>query len=181
MRLPITSERGFSITEMLMTVAVASTLMAVAVPVTRDLTATAKLNEAARLVEREFQDARLRAVSANRVLRVRTNCPAEGFVRTVEVLGTSVDSASNRCLQSAYPFPPDDNLMTRPNSDGPVRTLPNSATVTTANYDFWPDGTVQVVVGSVSQPMAGEETLTITRQGRSRTLRINGAGKVSLQ
>lgn len=175
------SQRGFSMTEVMMVVAVAGTLMAAAVPVTRDLTAAAKLNEAARLIEREMQDARLRAVSTNRILRVRTNCPTTGFVRTVELLGTSADTASNRCLQSAYPFPPDDNLMTRPNSDGPVRTIPNGATVTTASYDFWPDGTVQVLVGSATQPMGVEQTLTITREGRTKTLRINNAGKIRLE
>ena len=45
---------------------------------------------------------------------------------------TAVDSAANRCLPAAFPFPADDNLVTRPNYDGPVRTIPGGAAVTTA-------------------------------------------------
>ncbi|HJR62002.1 MAG TPA: prepilin-type N-terminal cleavage/methylation domain-containing protein [Vicinamibacterales bacterium] len=175
------SQRGFSLTELMLTVAVAATIMGIAVPVMTDVSATVKLSEAARMVEREFQDARLKAVSANRALRVRINCPAVGFLRTVEVLNTAADSASDRCLQSAYPFPADDNLMTRPNYDSPVRTIPNGATVGNVSYQFQPDGTVLSVVGGVATRMAAEETVTITRDGRSRLVRVNGAGKIRLE
>lgn len=171
---------GFSLTELMLVVAIAGTLMAIAVPIATDMTASTKLNEAARLVEREFQDARLRAVASNRSLRVRTNCPSVGFVRSVEVLGTAADTAANRCLQTAYPFPADTDLMTRPNYDGPVRTIPNAATATTATIEFSPDGTARLVVAGVAQPMA-EQTITVTRQNRSRTVRVNGAGKVQIQ
>jgi Tfp pilus assembly protein FimT len=174
-------ERGFSLTELLLIVAVASTIMAISVPIMNDLSASVKLNEAARLIEREFQDARLQAVKTNRPLRVRINCPAVGYVRTVEALGTAADTAANRCLQSAYPFPADDNLMTRPNYDGPVRTIPNSATVNTVTFEFRPDGTTMNVVAGVAQPMAAQETVTISRQNRSRTVTVNAAGKIQLQ
>lgn len=174
-------DRGFSLTELLLIVAVAGTIMAISIPVMNDLSASVKLNEAARSIEREFQDARLQAVKTNRALRVRTNCPAVGYIRTVEVLGTGADSASNRCLHTAYPFPADDNLMTRPNYDGPVRTIPNGATVNTVTFEFRPDGTTMDVVSNVAQPMAAEQTVTITRQNRSRTVRVNAAGKIQLQ
>lgn len=172
---------GFSLTELLLTVAVAGTIMGIALPIMTDVTATVKLNEAARMIERELQDARLRAVSKNRSLRVRTNCPAVGYVRTVEVLGTAADSAADRCLQTAYPFPGDDNMMTRPNFDGPVQTIPNEATVTTITYEFRPDGTVFNVVANVAQPMGAEQTVTVTRSSRSRTVKVNSAGKIQLQ
>ena len=155
--------------------------MAIAVPIATDVTATVKLNEAARMIEREFQDARLRAVSSNRALRVRTNCPATGYIRTVELLGTAADSAADRCLQTAYPFPADDNMMTRPNFDGPVRTIPNQATVSTVTYEFRPDGTVFNVIANVTTTMATEQTVTITRSNKSRTVRVNSAGKIQLQ
>ncbi len=175
------SQRGFSLTELMLTVAVASTIMAMAVPVMNDVTATIKLNEAARMVERELQAARLSAVAKNRALRVRINCPATGFVRTVEVLNTAADSAANRCLQNAFPFPADDNLMTRPNYDGPVRSIPNGATVGTVTLQFQPDGTVFTVVSNVVTQMAAEQTVTVTRRNRSRSVRVNGAGKIQLQ
>ena len=174
-------QRGFSLTELLLIVALAGTLMAVAVPMSGGLMASTKLNEASRLIEREFADARLRAVASNRALRVRTNCPTVGYVRTVEFLNTAADSAANRCLNSAYPFPADDDLMTRPNYDGPVRAIPNGATVSTVTYQFQPDGTAFNVVANAVTTMAAEQTVTITRSGRSRTVKVNGAGKIQIQ
>lgn len=172
---------GFSISELMMVVAVAATLMAVSVPLASDMTASIKLSEAARIVEREFQDARLAAVKANRALRVRTNCPAAGFLRTVEVLGTAADNTTDRCLGTTYPYPPDDNMATRPNYDGPVRIIPNGATATTVTFEFRPDGTVLNVVAGVAQRMVDEQTVTVTRMERSRTARVNGAGKIRLE
>jgi len=174
--------RGFTVSELMLVVALIGTLSVIALPVMQDVTATMKLNEAARLVEREMQDARLKAVSSNRVIRVRLNCPAAGYVRSVEVLGTAVDTASNRCMTTAYPFPPaDDDIMTRPNFDGPVRTLPNSATVTNQVLQFSPDGTAVTVVNGVPTTIATPVTVTISRNGKSRTVTVNNVGKVQLQ
>ena len=175
------TERGFSLTELMLTVAVAGTLMAMAVPIAQDVTASAKLGEAARLIEREMADARLRAVSSNRILRVRINCPSTGFIRTVEVLNTAADNPVSRCSSSAYPYPPDQDLMTRPNYDGPMRTIPNQATVPTVDIQFLPDGTAQAVAGGTATTIAGSQTVTITRGSLSRAITINGAGKIQLQ
>ena len=182
MRRALRAQGGFSVPELLMTVAIAATLTAMAAPVMTDITQSSKLNGAARTVERELQSARLKAVSTNSVLRVRTNCPAPGYVRTVEVLGTASDSSTARCSPSAYPFPPADNDMaTRPNFDGPIRVLPSEATVTDAVLQFGPDGTVAEVVSGLPQAINSEVTLTITRRSHSKTVTVNGAGKVQLQ
>ena len=179
----LVSEPGFSLTELLMVIAVSGTLMAMSVPLLTDVTDNAKLNTAAREVERELQTARLKAVTVNRDLRVRTNCPSEGYFRTVEVLGDSgTDDATNRCLQSAYPFPASDSdLMTRPNYDGPVHPLLDGATVTSANIEFRPDGTAYTVVSGTPQTISTPVTITVTRKDRTRTVTVNGAGKVQLQ
>lgn len=177
----ISRQRGFSLTELVLVVAMAGTVAAMAVPLSGDLMATMKINEASRLIERELADARLRAVSTNRALRVRTNCPVAGFVRTVEFLATAADSAANRCLNSAFPFPADDDLMTRPNYDGPVRTISNGASVTTVTLQFQPDGTVFNVVNNVLTTMTTEQTLTISKGNKSRTVRVNSAGKIQIQ
>ncbi len=64
-----------------------------------------------------------KAVSVNRVLRVRLNCPAAGYYPH----GRSARHApptprSTAACRRAYPFPPPTtDLMTRPNFDGPVR------------------------------------------------------------
>lgn len=176
------AQGGFSLTELMLVVAFVGTLAAIAVPLTGEISASVKLNEAARQIQREFAEARLRAVSSNRALRVRTNCPSVGFVRTVEVVGTAtIDDAADRCQQAVYPYPPDDDLMTLPNYDGPVRPLPDGATVTTVTYQFQPDGTVLKVVANIATAMTGEETVTISRHERFKTVRVNAAGKIQLQ
>lgn len=175
------TDRGFTLTELLLVVALIGTLAAMALPVMQDVTASIKLNEASRMVERELQDARLKAVSTNRKLRVRPNCPAAGYIRTVEVLGTTADTAPDRCNQTAYPFPAaDQDVITRPNFDGPVRTIPNGATLTGSTIEFFfsPNGTAVEVGGTV--PMAAPVSMTITREGKSKTVTINGAGKILL-
>lgn len=176
-------ESGFTLTEMMLTVAVLATITAMGVPVMQDLTADLKVNEAARIVERELQDARLRAVSANRVLRVRMNCPQTGELRTVEYLASStVDTATNRCDTAVYPYPaPDRDILTRPNYDGPVRTLPRPATVGTYIIEFHADGTAKNVVSNVATTISTPISITITRNSRTRTVTVNGAGKIQLQ
>jgi prepilin-type N-terminal cleavage/methylation domain-containing protein len=177
------AEHGFSLTELMMVVALAGTLMAISVPLITNVTDGAKLNTAAREVERELQSARLKAVTVNRDLRVRTNCPATGYFRTVEVIGDAgTDNATDRCLQSAYPFPPpDSDLMTRPNYDGPVHPLLNDATVTSANIEFRPDGTAYTIVSGAAQAIDTSVTITITRNSKTKTVTVNAAGKVQLQ
>lgn len=178
----VQTARGFTLTELLLIVALIGTLAAVGLPVMKDVTASIKLNEASRLVERELQDARLKAVSSNRLLRVRMNCPAAGEIRMVEVLGTAVDVAANRCQTSAYPFPAaDTDIMTRPNFDGPLRQMPTGATVTSTIVQFGPDGTAMTVVAGVATAITTPATLTITRSGKSRTVTVNNAGKIQLQ
>ena len=174
--------RGFSVVELVIVVCLIGTLAAIGVPVFRDMSANIKLNEAARLVEREMQDARLKAVSSNRVIRVRMNCPATGYIRSVEVLGTGADTAGNRCLETSYPFPPpDDDIMTRPNFDGPVRVVPNGATVSSEVLQFTPDGTANSVIAGAVTTITAPVAVTISRAGKSRTVTVNNVGKIQLQ
>jgi prepilin-type N-terminal cleavage/methylation domain-containing protein len=175
------SERGFSFTELMMVVAVAGTMMVFALPILTDMSEGAKLNAAAREVERELQSARLKAVTVNRLLRVRLNCPAAGYFRTVEVLNNATDLAANRCLVTAFPFPaPDTDIMTRPNHDGPMRILPVNSTVTGQIIEFRPDGTAMEVVSNVAQAIATTVTITVTRYDKSKSVTVNGAGKIQL-
>jgi len=175
------SEHGFTVVEVLMVVSMIGILAAMALPVMRDVTATIKLNEAARMVEREMQDARLKAVNANRVIRVRMNCPSTGYIRSVEVLGTAADSAANRCT-TTYPFPaPDTDIMTRPNFDGPVRTLPAGAAVSDVVLQFSPDGTAVSVLAGTPTTITTPVAVTITRESKSKTVTVNNVGKVQLQ
>lgn len=175
-------DRGFTLTDLMITVAIFTTLAAVSVPMASNMTADIKLSEAARAVEGELQYARLRAVSSNRVLRVRMNCPAAGSLRTVEYLNAAADTATNRCSDSVYPYPAaDDDVVTRPNYDGPVRTLPEFATVGTYIIEFHPNGTAMNVVANVATAITTPISITVTRKSRTRTITINGAGKIQYQ
>ena len=176
------TSRGFSLTELMFVVAFAATLMAIGVPVLNDVSESTKLNGAAREIERELQSARLKAVSVNRTLRVRLNCPAEGFFRTIEVIGSAADSAADRCAITAYPFPAGDtDMMTLPNYDGPIRILPEGTTVSSAVLEFRPNGTAYTVVSNTPQTIVTDTTITVTRRTRTRTVRVNRAGRIQLQ
>jgi prepilin-type N-terminal cleavage/methylation domain-containing protein len=179
---PGSLSRGFSLIELLIVVGLASTLMAVSLPILADVSEASKLNEAVRGVERELQGARLRAVNLNRPLRVRVNCPATGSFRTVEVIGTAADSAANRCAEAAFPYPaPDADLMTRPNYDGPLLLLPAGATATSSILQFEPNGTAFEVVAGAAQIIATPVTIVVTRRGKSKSVTVNGAGKIKAQ
>jgi len=176
------SEAGFTLPELMMTVAVLGIMMGMALPVMTDMTASIKLGDATRTVERELHSARLKAVTVNRSLRVRLNCPAAGYIRTVEVLGDATDTSTNRCLQTAFPYPPADTEMTTvPNFDGPIQTLTLGATVTSQVLEFRSDGTAYEVVSNVAQPIAGSVTITVSRNGKSKTVTVNAAGKINIQ
>jgi prepilin-type N-terminal cleavage/methylation domain-containing protein len=176
------SQRGFTLPELVLTIALAVTVLGISAPVMRDVTDTSRLNAAARELERELQDARLKAVSSNRILRLRINCPATGYYRTVEFLGSAAqDSAANRCSQTVYPYPaPDHDLMTRPNHDGPLRVITPGTTVDTLVLQFHPDGTAQTVSAGVAQRITNPVTVTVRRGRRTRAVTINGAGKIQL-
>jgi type IV fimbrial biogenesis protein FimT len=183
MGLKVRNDRGFSLVELMLTVAVLGTLVAVGLPVMKDMSESIKLNEASRMVERELQTARLQAVSKNRVLRVRLNCPAMGYIRTVEVTGSAtIDDATDRCMGTRFPFPaPDTDLLTEPNFDGPVHVLPNDAAVSSLVLQFSPDGTAASVAAGTVSEITTPVAISISRHGKTRTVTVNNVGKVQLQ
>ena len=176
------SERGLALPDLLITLALIATLAAMAVPAMTDMTSDLKATEAARLIEREMQDARLRAVSSNRILRVRMNCPNTGLVRTVEFLSSSADTSANRCNPQTYPYPAaDDDVLTRPNYDGPLRAMPLESLVGNHIIEFRPDGSARNVVSNVAEEITTPISIAIERAGKTRTITVNGAGKIQLQ
>ncbi len=176
------SARGFTLIELLLTMAIAGTLAAIAIPVIADFAESQRLGTATQEVERELQSARLKAVSANCRLWIRTNCPVAGQLRTTEYLGTFADTAADRCSPTVYPFPPaDTDITTVPNFDGPVRYLSLNTTVSTVVVEFRPDGTAREVVGGVPQPIADTVNVVVTRFSNTRTVTVNALGKVQIQ
>lgn len=168
---------------MMMTVAIIATILAISVPSVRNSVDLWRLGAATRDVERELQTARLKAVSTNRRLRVRLNCPVAGQVRVIELTGvTATDGAVNRCDPNVYPYPgPRDQDAATPMHDGPVRQLFSSITVTGSDLQFAPDGTVTKLVVGVPTAIVGSETITVTYSSRSNTINVNPLGRIAIQ
>ena len=181
------TESGFTVMEMVITVAAIAVLAGMAVPTVKNVTESMKLGQGQREVEREMQTARLKAVTSNRHMRLRFNCPAAGQYRMVEVVGdTTVDdaAAATRCSDTKYPIvPPDNNPLTRPNNDGPVRRLPRTVAFgSAANLDFAPDGTVLYYSGGAYIPVPDPNgtAITLTKSSSVARITVNRLGKIQL-
>jgi type II secretory pathway pseudopilin PulG len=188
---------GFSIVDMLATMAVIGTVCAIAIPTLSNSVENQRLGIELRAVEREIQLARLNAVSTNRPIRVRFNCPDIGYYRRVELIGT-LDSPSQgddadsqgarRCSNSYYPYPAADrDPLTRPNNDGPImRINPKVVFTSTQTLEFWPNGTVHIppTNGSTGTwPPVGSNpvNLLLTKGSTTRSITVNGIGKMQIQ
>src|SRR5687767_8048917 len=84
----VADARGFTLPELLLVVASIAIVSAMALPAITNMLPNMRVGMSARAVERTLQMARLKAVSSNRAIRVRFNCPAAGQFRMVEVIGT---------------------------------------------------------------------------------------------
>ena len=189
------SDHGFNLVELMGVVMVFAIIAAAAVPMMKDATEGIRLGQSAREVERELQTARLRAVTANRAIRVRFNCPTAGQYRMVELIGTptnnaAADAAANRCQESSYPPAPDNNPLTVPNHDGPLRQIHSSVSFgATQPLEFWPDGTVHSDPSGASPPKGSSwpvvasagTAITLTKGSSIKTITVNGLGKIQLQ
>jgi prepilin-type N-terminal cleavage/methylation domain-containing protein len=181
---------GFSLIELLTVVALAGIVAVIGLPLLGQISGTIQLGEAARQLERELQSARMTAVSANQPVRVMFNCPLAQQYRMVELIGTpqtpaAGDGVVGRCSTTTYPFPaPDNNPITRPNNDGPLRLLPTLVTITTSTtIEFWPDGSAHTNTGGINPwpPIASPGTnIILTRGAKTKTILVNGIGKIQL-
>ena len=196
--------RGFSLLELLLVVALLATVGAMAVPAVTNSLDGMRVGMSAREVERELQTARLKAVSTNKPIRVRFNCPAADQYRRVELIGTPGSpntsdgdgQAATRCSDTGPYRYPDMNqgVFDVPNHDGPLKRLDPSVTfATTRTLEFWPDGTVHANDGSGNPwPVVPDNApVTIRLQKKTgtsaaiaaslKTIEVNGVGKIQLR
>jgi Tfp pilus assembly protein FimT len=174
---------GFSLADVVVATAIGAVMTAVSVPVASRMVESTQMATTTRIVERELQTARLKAVSKNRPMRVRFNCPAPGQVRIIEVTGvTATDSASNRCDESVFPYPgPADSNPATPAHDGPITRLPLLATVSGPDLQFSTRGTAMTLSGGTAKAIAGSTSLTLTRKTDTATVTINGLGRITIK
>jgi prepilin-type N-terminal cleavage/methylation domain-containing protein len=183
--------RGFTLLELLLVMAITAIVSAMAVPALMNTSAQLRLASATRQVERELQQARMRAVRGDRIIRVRFNCPSARQYRIVEVLGTlnkpATDDAdaraATRCNDTNYPYPDTNtDYFAVPNHDGPLRTLPDGVAFSASQtIDFWPNGTAHA--GGSFAPFGTDVTLRVydVKKGTTfnRAITVNGLGKIT--
>ena len=182
---------GFTLVELLLVTAVLGIMAAVAMPQLGRAVEAYRLGMAVREMERELQTARVKAVTANRPVRVLFNCPAAGQYRRVELLAEpglpdARDDSLARCNEATFPYPAaDQDPLTRPNHDGPLHRLPAGVTMGgISGIEFRPDGTARSdALGgliSFSDISVDGVTATVTKESESRTVTINGMGRVHI-
>jgi Tfp pilus assembly protein FimT len=185
------SDAGFTLVDMIVVMVLLATISAMAVPLLQDFNGAIALGSAQRIVSSELQQARMKAVTTNRVMRVRFNCPVANQLRTVELIGTSSiplaqDIATNRCSDSVYPFPASDlNPVTLPNQDGPIRSInPKVSLGAVQTIEFRPTGMAYSVNadGTSTLPLDGNGvSLTVTKGSQTKTVTVNALGKIAAQ
>jgi Tfp pilus assembly protein FimT len=185
------SPAGFTFVDVVVAVSIFAILAAIAVPTIQNMGDAIALGQSQRIVQSELQRARLKAVTSNRVMRVRFNCPAAQQFRVVELIGTPTvpaaqDTAANRCSETVYPFPAaDNNPVTMPNNDGPVRRIDRRVTFgATQTIEFRPTGIAYAVNadGTSGAPLAGNGvSITLTKGTASKAVTVNALGKITNQ
>jgi prepilin-type N-terminal cleavage/methylation domain-containing protein len=164
--------RGFSMIELLITVALISLMSAMAVPLMSGARRRSAVFAAQRDVASQIRTARLSAVTANKVMEVRFGCPDATRYRVIEITGdATIDADTARC---SYPWPDFDSTVL-PNLDGPIVQLPDGVTFgTTQNLSISTRGLITPLTGSTPatiQVTDGSNTFQVTASaaGRIRT------------
>jgi prepilin-type N-terminal cleavage/methylation domain-containing protein len=139
---------GFTLTETLVVIALAAILAAMAAPTIGTTLRWQALNQSVQTVGVAIRGARHAAISKNRTVRVRFNCPGANQFRVVQFVGNpAIDDDPNRCDEVAYPYP-DPNPAAEPNIDGPIINLP-------AEAQFGGLQSVQIDTGGRVQQLTG--------------------------
>lgn len=177
------SALGFSLADLMVAVAIGATLTGIAVPTAMQAIDSVRLSSATRDVERELQTARLKAVSKNRAMVLRMSCPAVGQYRIVELTGVAAtDTDADRCSETQFPYPgPKDTDPATPAFDGPIRYVHPSVVVAGQTVAFSPNGTAALFTNGVRAPIGNGATVTITKGGTTKTVEINGLGRIQIQ
>ena len=161
---------GFSMVDLLVVLGMVGVLAGVAAPLMSGAFRRSVSMGAGRHIAGQIRSARLAAVTANRPMRVRFNCPAAGQYRVLEVTGDgAIDNDANRC---SYPYP-DTDPNAAPNLDGPIMYLPDGITFS-ATQDL------QISTAGLITPMTGgtPAQIGVTDGLFARQLTVSTAGRI---
>lgn len=174
--------RGFTLLEVLLVSGLVVVMMAIAVPTVLAHMRAYALTTTMNTVSAEIRGARYAAVSKNRTVRVRFNCPAANQYRIVEVVGNAaIDNAANRCSETAYPYP-DPNPAAAPNLDGPIMRLPQGAQFgAVRDLEISTTGRVTPLTGCPTCATAAPPaSLVMSNSYDTRTITVTGSGQIRL-
>ncbi len=168
-------QQGFTLIDIMFTVSLLGVLMAVAVPGASNASRRYHLATATREVGTQVRLARLKAVTSNRTIRVRFNCPVAGQFRVVEVVNNAaIDDAADRCSSTTYPYP-DPNPAALPDLDGPVVVLRGGITFGgVQDLDIAPTGRVTALTGEVPA------TIGVTNNHETQNVIVSATGRVQV-
>ena len=170
------NSRGFTVVEVLLVLTIAAVLASFSIPMAMSAMQAYRLNGATREVSNQISAMRLEAVSKNRRMRLRLNCPAAGMYRVVEwTTNAGIDNDANRCLPANYPYP-DTDPAAAPNADLALRYLPQGITFDAVQeIEVSTLGRVTAITGALPA------VIEVTDGTTTRQVRITAAGQVQIQ
>jgi type II secretory pathway pseudopilin PulG len=177
-----TGSCGFTLVDSLVVVGLIGILAAITVPTVTSAMKMNAVTSAGQMVASTIRAARYAAISTNRTVRVRFNCPSARAFRIVETIGTAADSSSNRCNNDAYPYP-DPNAQVLPDVDGPVMRLPGATSFAIAqDLEIDSNGRVTPLIGCPAcAGGSGTATARLTDGAVTKTITVTANGRISIQ
>jgi type II secretion system protein H len=175
------SEAGFSLVEVVVVGGIMAIVAAIAVPTVASMLRRYALNSVAQQLAGTIRSARYTAVSKNKWVRIRFDCPATDQYRMIEYIADgTVDEAVDRCSLTAYPYP--DDTAGLPEVDGPVIDLPNGISLgTVTDIQIDPHGRLQPLSGCPTCVVgSGTASLTVDDGTESQTVSVDRTGKVEV-
>ena len=160
-------ESGYTLIELMIALGIAGIMTAVAVPVVMESTARNAVWTGSELIGSQLRQARLKAISRNRLFRVRFDCPNVGNVRVLVVTGDPlIDNAVDRCSDS--------QSIGGVMMDSGIIAMPQGASFGTVT-------TLEVNGRGIYSADAIPKTITVTNGTTSRDLTITLTGQITFE